>query len=221
MPEGKCSFPGCERAKKYRTLCAGHKAQESRGIELVPIRERRRKGGCSILKCPNPERSSKLCQRHYASSRRNGDPVFVDRFPATLEEYFNSGYVVSLEGGCWNWLLTRNQLGYGVIPRRYLSDRFKSRYTHRVAMVMQGLMRPDESRPVDHLCRNTSCCNPSHLEVVSIRENVLRGVGPTAVNSRKTHCIRGHEFTSENTRITSAGRRNCRACRVAGGAGAQ
>lgn len=30
-------------------------------------------------------------------------------------------------------------------------------------------------------------------------------------NARKTHCLRGHEFTEDNTR-TYAGRRHCRAC---------
>jgi hypothetical protein len=49
------------------------------------------------------------------------------------------------------------------------------------------------------------------LEVVSIKENVLRGIGPSAINKRKTHCKRGHEFNKENTRITKKGR-SCRIC---------
>lgn len=32
---------------------------------------------------------------------------------------------------------------------------------------------------------------------------------------QKTHCRMGHEFTSENTRITPQGWRNCRACHAA------
>jgi len=31
-------------------------------------------------------------------------------------------------------------------------------------------------------------------------------------NGSKTHCKRGHEFTPENTRMTSKGSRQCRAC---------
>ena len=27
---------------------------------------------------------------------------------------------------------------------------------------------------LDHLCRNTRCCNPEHLEIVSLRENIKR-----------------------------------------------
>lgn len=64
---------------------------------------------------------------------------------------------------------------------------------------------------IDHLCRNRKCVNVSHMEIVTNAENVLRGVGITALNKRKTHCLRGHEFTSENTIKTPNGR-SCRAC---------
>lgn len=33
-----------------------------------------------------------------------------------------------------------------------------------------------------------------------------------AHNSRKTHCIHGHEFSPENTRLTARGARECKAC---------
>ena len=65
---------------------------------------------------------------------------------------------------------------------------------------------------IDHLCRNRNCVNPQHLEVVTIKENVLRGIGPTAINSIKTHCIKGHEFNEKNTYIRPNGDRNCREC---------
>ena len=29
----------------------------------------------------------------------------------------------------------------------------------------------------DHLCRNTACVNPAHLEIVTSRENTLGGIG--------------------------------------------
>lgn len=66
----------------------------------------------------------------------------------------------------------------------------------------------------DHLCRNRNCINPDHIEVVTHKVNVLRGSGHTAINARKTHCIRGHEFTTDNTisAYTNNGGRKCRAC---------
>jgi hypothetical protein len=66
-----------------------------------------------------------------------------------------------------------------------------------------------------HGCTHRACVNPQHLEAVTRRENILRGSAPAAVNARKTHCIRGHEFTPENTLIESGGKtRRCRTCRA-------
>lgn len=107
--------------------------------------------------------------------------------------------------GCWFWLgAIRN--GYGVIS---VNDKAKS--VHRVAY---GVFR--ESIPaglhIDHKCRQRSCCNPDHLEVVTAKQNVLRGEGLSANNARKTHCKRGHALAGENL-LRRNGVRNCRLCR--------
>lgn len=65
---------------------------------------------------------------------------------------------------------------------------------------------------IDHLCRNPACINVNHLELVTKRENTLRGIGPSAINARKTKCIRGHEFSPENTRYKKTGARICIEC---------
>lgn len=69
-----------------------------------------------------------------------------------------------------------------------------------------------EHLELDHLCRNPGCVNPWHMEPVTGTVNVLRGVGPTAVNARKTVCIKGHELVGENLYHSSTGGRACRAC---------
>lgn len=68
---------------------------------------------------------------------------------------------------------------------------------------------------LDHLCRNTLCVNPSHLEPVTPKVNILRGTNMAAQYARRTHCNLGHEFTVENTRIKKNGARQCRICRRA------
>lgn len=108
---------------------------------------------------------------------------------------------------CWNYegALTR---GYGIVDTRGKTKRVhRAVYEEMVGPVADGAV-------LDHLCRNRRCFNPGHVEPVSSGENVLRGVGISAANARKTHCAHGHEFTPENTyRYEGRGKRE-RACKT-------
>lgn len=110
-------------------------------------------------------------------------------------------------GKCWIWTGAKLSFGYG-----HLSWKGKFRVAHHVAYeLLIGPVPPDLE--TDHLCRTPACVNPAHLEPVTHRVNVLRGVSPFAKRARQTHCKRGHEFTPENTYIhKSLGVRVCRAC---------
>lgn len=109
---------------------------------------------------------------------------------------------------CWEWAGAHTAAGYTCF-----SIGRKSMTAHRFAYEL--LVGPiPEGLQLDHLCRNRGCVRPSHMEPVTIRENVLRGVGFTARYARATHCIHGHEFTPENTYLFPNGRgRSCRTCR--------
>lgn len=107
---------------------------------------------------------------------------------------------------CWIWQGAKDTHGYGS-----LNFGKKTQIAHRVVYEALSGKIP-KGMSLDHLCRNPICVNPDHLEPVTHKENVLRGVGPTAINAQKTHCKRGHEFTKDNTRITVVGGRLCRAC---------
>lgn len=107
---------------------------------------------------------------------------------------------------CWNWIRPRPRDGYGAILWHG-----EPKLAHRVSYEIAHGAIPD-GMTIDHLCRNRGCVNPEHLEPVSNRENVLRGRGPTAVNSRKTHCVNGHPLSGDNLRPRSDGGRRCREC---------
>jgi len=107
--------------------------------------------------------------------------------------------------GCWNWTGFIRKDGYGELRSRgklYLAHRIS--YELFVGIIPEDLV-------IDHKCRNKKCVNPNHLEVVTQRENLLRGEGPTAQNAGKTHCLRGHLLFGSNSYI-SQGRRRCRKC---------
>ena len=114
---------------------------------------------------------------------------------------------VTREGDCWVWQGSRSNNGYGSIFHNgrdgYMPHRLS--YELLVGPIPQGLV-------IDHLCKNKHCVNPKHLEPVTPRVNILRGNGLAAQNSRKTICVRGHEFSDNNTRIRKDGARICIVC---------
>lgn len=115
------------------------------------------------------------------------------------------------ESGCIEWLGLVSSDGYGKIRVGIKRER-----AHRVVYEMLiGPIPRARDIHVDHLCRNRKCVNVEHLEVVSEKVNILRGTSPTALNARKTHCPRGHEYTGENLIVGRAGWRACRACKAA------
>jgi hypothetical protein len=108
------------------------------------------------------------------------------------------------ENGCMLWTAGRLLNGYGKFCPTHKKTMLAHRwaYERRYGPVVLGL---------DHLCRVRHCVNPDHLEPVTAKINTRRG--NTGLNHRsKTHCVRGHEFNSENTTIRSNGARRCRLC---------
>lgn len=134
-----------------------------------------------------------------------------------LREYIRERSVPEPNTGCWIWLKTLSDQGYA---RTQSKDGVPHRQAHRVSYV--AFVGPvDPTDHVDHLCRNRWCVNPQHLEAVSPRVNILRGVGVAAVSATKTHCHRGHALTEDNIyRVPSREGKNywrnaryCRKCR--------
>ena len=109
------------------------------------------------------------------------------------------------DNGCWVYQGKLNHKGYARV-----SFQGKQHQLHRL-MFDYYYEALHSNLTIDHLCRNRACCNPFHLDQVSASVNILRGFGPTAINKRKTHCMRGHEFTPENTTKNGNGRK-CKQC---------
>lgn len=78
-----------------------------------------------------------------------------------MKRVLRAARVVDSKTSCWNWTRFTNSKGYGAtrVNRRW----FKA---HRLsAWLYLGLDIHDKTLDVHHLCRNTSCFNPKHLEI--------------------------------------------------------
>lgn len=130
-------------------------------------------------------------------------------------------------GECWIWNGTLRPDNYG---------RFKFRgrrmgahnwaYEYFVGPIPEGMTidhkcHKKELCQLGNLCPHRRCVNPDHLEPMSHAENVRRG-NSGKLQSSRTHCPSGHEYTPENTfvvklkRLKSDGSqaygRMCREC---------
>jgi len=103
---------------------------------------------------------------------------------------------------CLEWIGAKNPRGYGLfwdgvhfVPaHRYILDLIKRKF--------------DKALSIDHLCKNTSCVNPKHLDPCTIGDNVRRGE-----RANRTHCARGnHPLSGVNLYIHN-GQRKCKECR--------
>lgn len=71
---------------------------------------------------------------------------------------------------CWVWVGSLNPDGYG-----NFGVGGTTRRAHAVAWeIKHGSI--EKGLQIDHLCRNRSCVNTAHLELVTHRENILRTI---------------------------------------------
>lgn len=165
---------------------------------------------CSADGCDLSAYCKGLCSAHYQRLRAHGNlnhrrPTVLDRLPQLVRvDPF----------GCWSWAGYKDPNGYG----RCSIAKYRTQLAHRVVYMALLDVPEDGLSQLDHLCRNTSCVNPDHLEPVTGSVNIQRSRTAHVLRARaaaKTHCPKGHEYTAENALLNSAGARACRACRKA------
>lgn len=122
-----------------------------------------------------------------------GDPRLSERFWSK---------VLAVPSGCWEWSTAALRGGYGHLR---FNDGYVSAHRHAYSVLVEAI---PPGLTIDHLCRNRSCVRPDHMEVVTLRENILRSANPAAHNARKTRCLRGHVLPA----YVEGVKRRCEVC---------
>ena len=89
--------------------------------------------------------------------------------------------------------------------------KYKQDYAHRVAWINKYGPIPDDLH-IDHLCRNRSCVNVDHMDLVTPQENWRRGKSITVGNANKVRCKHGHLLSGPNVYLRSGTHRMCKKC---------
>ncbi|MES2030874.1 MAG: HNH endonuclease signature motif containing protein [Pseudomonadota bacterium] len=121
----------------------------------------------------------------------------LDQFPDKIYPEPNTG--------CWLCVSSNNQRGYARLSidgQLVTAHRFS--YEMSVGPIPNGL-------ELDHLCRQTCCVNPAHLEPVTPFEN-MRRANADRERERQFYCTNGHLRDAANIYVTPGGSRKCREC---------
>lgn len=134
--------------------------------------------------------------------------------------YYGAGFLSHIDKteNCWTWTGAKavknarhTPVYYGEYAIRF--PRIEKYYAHRFSYEFFKGPIPDGFQ-IDHVCKNTLCVNPDHLEAVTPKTNVLRGNTIAAKNKTKTHCPKGHPYDIKNTYIVRKYGREMRECRI-------
>lgn len=109
---------------------------------------------------------------------------------------------------CWHWEGWLDEAGYG----RMQWGEQRSARVHRVTFeLLRGYLDP--AHVLDHQCRNRPCCNPWHLQPITIAENTRRGARAEGICRNGLHAMEGANVI-ERWREGLV-RMECRACKEA------
>lgn len=109
--------------------------------------------------------------------------------------------------GCWLWTAQLSHNGYALFHEGNVKIRVHRR--------TYGIFKGDPGPTLDHLCRVRCCINPDHLEPVTPKTNLRRGLRfeRTISPDGAEICKRGHTISGDNVYVNNRGYEECKECR--------
>lgn len=128
--------------------------------------------------------------------------------------YWDRAITSDNPNGCWSWRGTTALRGYARVYTRLADNKRVYVLAHHVSYMLHVGNIP-LGLQINHHCDNPICTNPSHLyagtQYENVQDRVRRGRSKGG-GWDKTHCVKGHEYTPENTMLDKRGYRKCREC---------
>jgi HNH endonuclease len=178
---------------------------------------------CAECGCPAERIIRERCSTCYERARRNGaisvrtlpplDPEFEALLlpvPGTNRTFAQRVFAcVDASGDCWEWTGTLTDDGYGTIGR---GGRGAGNIGAHCAVWQLLVGAIPDGMVYDHLCRNRSCVNPDHGEIVPPGENTKRGYGASRGLGARKVCDYGHPLDGMKRKPNGKPIRYCKTC---------
>ena len=121
--------------------------------------------GCYFEGCPEKHYARGLCLNHWLQLRK-GQELHPLRRKRSMEDRFWDRVDMRGPDECWPWKMTPHKQGYGTF-----CSGGKGLKAHRVSYELTHHVTLGDSDIIDHKCRNRICVNPSHLHLVTHKQN--------------------------------------------------
>lgn len=201
-----CELEGCERPRFARALCQGHYHRLRKYGDANRVR-----CGCGcgeLITVAGHVRGLVYIDGHGVTGIADPPDVKLRKnlVPEPVSERGKSLH--GLTDDCLVWAGSKHPAGYGRIYIRVPGQKRRGRVvqTHRLAYELANGEGSAHNLTIDHLCGVPLCCNPNHLEAVTIAENLRRAALVIVA------CPEGHPYDEHNTHRNPDGHRICRQC---------
>lgn len=136
-------------------------------------------------------------------------PEEIQAITAYVNEFTEGKHYVTKDS-CHLWIRATQSRGYGTASIRFEGGNAQVT-THRAAWIAKHKTNIPTDKTIDHLCRNKTCINVDHMEIVSRADNNINSNSVVMRLKAQTRCSRGHDYAPNNL-VQGSRTRSCLAC---------